>query len=313
VEESRLAVLRSPSATLINNLHLMKASLLGHCREVSTRRTYGIYQKHFIKFANKHSLEWNEEAALLFITNWFCQRKSYSGCKQARFAIAALYSDNGIDCLKNSERLIKLLVACEKFSEIPNTRKRDPFPVHLLLALASKKPESWSHNLWWMIRCLISIGLRTMARGSELCALRKSDISIISDNEIVVHFARTKTKKQGRKVRIYASGRVSCPVRSTIEWLKRAPLNSALLFSNGSCQLSTNIITYYLRMVAREFSCSGQFSSHSLRIGGASALTFGGYSKEQIMAIGDWNSDAIDRYLRESIDHNLNITSDMLL
>ena len=39
-------------------------------------------------------------------------------------------------------------------------------------------------------------------------------------------------------------------------------------------------------------------SSHSLRIGGATAAMMAGISREQIMSIGGWSSSAVDRYLR---------------
>jgi len=42
----------------------------------------------------------------------------------------------------------------------------------------------------------------------------------------------------------------------------------------------------------------GKFSSHSLRIGGASAAVKGGLTVEQVKAIGGWVSGSWEDYLR---------------
>jgi hypothetical protein len=41
-----------------------------------------------------------------------------------------------------------------------------------------------------------------------------------------------------------------------------------------------------------------QVSSHSLRIGGATAAMEGGLTKEQIMTVSGWRSEAMELYLR---------------
>jgi len=39
-------------------------------------------------------------------------------------------------------------------------------------------------------------------------------------------------------------------------------------------------------------------SSHSLQIGGGTAVMMAGLTREQIMMIGGWSSAVVDRYLR---------------
>lgn len=221
-----------------------------------------------------------------------------------------MYDDNGINCLKGSERMERLLKSCRKYGAPPRSKKRDPFPVKLLHALCVKMPNEWTIERWYMTCALIAIGLRTMARGSELCNLNGTDITFGKNNTMVVSFSKTKTKKHGRKVTIKGSNRVTCPVRLLKQWVS-IRTNGFLFGISG--RMTIDDISKELRTVAKLFSVQGHFTSHSLRIGGASALTFAGYSKEKIMAIGDWTSDAIDRYLKETIDHHHNITDDMLL
>ena len=151
-----------------------------------------------------------------------------------------------------------------------------------------------------------------MARASELCMLMKSDVVFQVDGSVQIRFVRTKTKKQGRTVIIRPSGRSTCPVRLLKAWLEFSSEPILFPISSGY-PMSSSDITEVLQQIAKEFKSKGRFSSHSLRIGGASALAFAGYTKEQIQAIGDWSSNAIDRYFKETIDHRLNVTSDMLL
>lgn len=299
---------------MIEKVKKMTTLLLNNSREVSTQSTYHWYQKQFVDFAEKLNLAWDEDTALLFITRWFCKKKSFSSCRMARFAVAALYLDNGITCLKESHRMKNLLKACEKFSVIPSRSSRDPFPVMLLHSLCHNKPSSWNEQLWVMYCALISIGLRTMARGGELCCLKRSDIEFVAADKVIVTFRRTKTKTFGRKVVIKAANKTSCTVKWLHKWLeisKDSPCE--WLFHSGCQQLLIQDISSCVKLVAKEFQCKGNFTSHSLRIGGATALTFAGYSKEQIQAIGGWNSDAIDRYMKVAVDIHKNISADMLL
>ncbi len=66
---------------------------------------------------------------------------------------------------------------------------------------------------------------------------------------------------------------------------------------NGG-QLTTGALCSIVKRVAAHSSVKGKFSGHSLRIGGATAAMMGGFTLEQIRAIGGWESDAVFRYIR---------------
>ena len=52
--------------------------------------------------------------------------------------------------------------------------------------------------------------------------------------------------------------------------------------------------------------------THSLRIGGANALSLNGYSKEQIQKMGRWRGDTFLEYIRESLaDFSMGMSKDM--
>jgi hypothetical protein len=63
-------------------------------------------------------------------------------------------------------------------------------------------------------------------------------------------------------------------------------------------QISTNGISQLVKRLAADAGFKGRFSSHSLRIGGATSAMMGGMSLEQIMSIGNWKSAAVNMYLR---------------
>ena len=96
-----------------------------------------------------------------------------------------------------------------------------------------------------------------------------------------------------------ATGGDICPVKLLREYLQwRGDQPGPLFLDHKGGQLSTGAISSLVRRMAKENGFDGCYSSHSLRIGGATAAMEGGMSKEQIQAIGGWTSEAVQRYLR---------------
>jgi site-specific recombinase XerD len=112
---------------------------------------------------------------------------------------------------------------------------------------------------------------------------------------------RSKTDQSGRGFTVFIepSGSATCPVRLMQAYLKQRGCHGGFLFINrrGSPLSAGAISKICQRMVSRA-GLNAQVSSHSLRIGGATAAMVGGLSKEQVMAIGGWTSDAVELYMR---------------
>lgn len=249
----------------------------------------------------------NGETVTAFLTEWYCKKKSFAGCKMAKYAIAAYLVDHGLENVTKSLKIEKLMKGVERFSKVPIFKDRDPFPVSLLSKLVQEKPNNWSHFKWLQTCVLISVGLRTMARASELLRLEKRSLQIEGD-KLIVTFDRTKTRKQGRSVTIHKSNRLCDPVILTDAWLREYEVKGKLFENMNSRDISAR-----LQEISNYFQVNCHLSSHSLRIGGASALAMAGYTKEQIQAIGDWSSNAIDRYMKTIVDVVTNISHDMFL
>ena len=98
-------------------------------------------------------------------------------------------------------------------------------------------------------------------------------------------------------------------------WLRKmleiGDKNSYLL--TASQPMNTVEISWILRQIATWLGESGTFSSHSLRIGGASEASFAQFSEAAIKAIGDWSSDAVDRYFRSEFSGERNVSQQLSL
>jgi integrase len=152
-----------------------------------------------------------------------------------------------------------------------------------------------------------------MRRGSELAALRVEDVTIDGERACVrVRKAKNDQLGRGHEVFIDASGSAACPVRLLKEWLRVRGTRPGLLFTAcGGRPLSTSTISAVCQRMVAAAGRSEVVTSHSLRIGGATAAVEGGLTREQAMTIGGWESDAVDRYLRarelaaEGVSHRM--------
>ena len=72
--------------------------------------------------------------------------------------------------------------------------------------------------------------------------------------------------------------------------------NDFLFTSVISKKISMSLVSSVVKEAALLAGLSGKFSSHSLRIGGATAAMMGGLSMEQIHSIGHWESEAVLLY-----------------
>ncbi len=167
----------------------------------------------------------------------------------------------------------------------------------------------WSEFI--LVAALLVTTMRCMARGGEISALDADDVEFV-DNGMRIRFKRTKNSNKGRLVFIERSGTATCPVHLLERFMEWRRLDDSF---NGITKLfgnvNTNRITNWLRIIAKQLGFAGEFSSHSLRIGGASQAVLAGFSREMIMLLGDWNSDAVDRYLKSGVQTDRNISSQM--
>ncbi|KAL0491841.1 hypothetical protein AKO1_000509 [Acrasis kona] len=152
-----------------------------------------------------------------------------------------------------------------------------------------------------------------MARGSEIANLKVRDIRNVTYNKVTgyrVLFTTTKTREDGRSVFIDPSYNMTCPVYWLSRLLserKKKEVSGEMLFGD----IDTKSISGMLQRVAAAMKWEGNFTSHSLRIGGASEAVLQGMPRATIQLLGDWSSDAVDRYFKSSVDFGKKVTKEM--
>lgn len=265
----------------------------------STWATYKREWRLFCAFAaaeNVPAMPASVELLACYIA-WMAEMGRGGMVKVAVASIGKIHDLNGQKS-PVGDRWLKLVVegAERMAAKGKRMRQRDPLPVSAVRQFAgSKKGVHHARDL-----ALVTLGMRGMRRASELRNLQLGDICI-KGNAMDVWIARQKNDQKGRGQRVYieATGTSTCPVGSMKEYLKLRGDGEGWLFQQEEGrQLSTGAITSIVRRVAAAAGLRGCYSSHSLRIGGATAAMAAGMTKEQVKAIGGWTSDAVDRYLR---------------
>ena len=130
-------------------------------------------------------------------------------------------------------------------------------------------------------------------------------------------------EKRGCTRNLHRSGHPSCcPViaawrlREIGEHLGLSPLDpfcSYPLARKSHCQVSVSVISNAVKQAASAHGLSpADFSSHSLRSGGATEMFLGGCSDTTVQLFGRWGSDAYKAYIRIDRNRNMQIASRMM-
>ena len=134
--------------------------------------------------------------------------------------------------------------------------------------------------------------------------LTNQDISFSQADAIDVRLKGSKTDqfRQGTSITIGGTHSRCCPVEAMKRYLKlhrhqrgKAPL---FVFESGDL-LTRNSLVWYLRRLLQTFRVNPSlYSSHSFRIGGATAAAAAGLPSWQIQELGRWRSQTFHRYTR---------------
>lgn len=173
--------------------------------------------------------------------------------------------------------------------------------------------------------CLFLFGFYLMCRKSNLVGsaheqhkcLKRGDIKI-SDDYLTVKFTWSKTIQFGeRKLEIPITKNPSedlCAYKAFQEMKTRFPVKdntAAFVVKIGN---KIRPVTYYMMQKALRSSIAGiglnpsDYSTHSLRRGGATFAFKSGVSAELIQVMGDWKSDAYKIYLQHDFQDKLKVS-----
>jgi hypothetical protein len=163
-----------------------------------------------------------------------------------------------------------------------------------------------------MVKAGLALGVYGLLRGGEFlaktgnpCPLIRSDVSWYED-KVVLLLRRSKTDelRKGVNVTLWKNGSSTCPWKAVKEAWRRAPFPfpfAPLLQNRDGSSVG------YARMQAAVKELAGKvglnpasFSTHSLRMGGATSLALLGFPEHVIKEMGRWRSVCYQLYLRVS-------------
>lgn len=217
-------------------------------------------------------------------------------------------------------------------------REKPALPLYLLNELlvsaqsrAVAEPESRAERV--QDACWLVLGFFGMLRRSEIADLRVRDVQSYAVGGVVLSIRSSKTDQQGTGASVClaetsSSGfPVAAFVRHHLDGIRSSgaggdqPLVSQGAKWPGGIGLRwrRETFTQRLRDLLSEVAAARnpapfnatQFSSHSLRRGGATAAYEAGVSLEAIMRHGRWRSSAVLTYVRESVQVRMEVVQCM--
>lgn len=186
--------------------------------------------------------------------------------------------------------------------------RRLPITGPLLARLVDAAPRN--SPIGRALRAGVAIGFFGLLRAGEFAykdgtsVLRRRQVSWC-DSHVIIHLEQSKTDRlrQGVSVKIFRSRGPVCAVALLWEAWCASPVQVAdaplLQVDVHGSPLSYRTLLHFIKLSFSSWGVSsGEFSTHSLRIGGATQLAMCQFSGEQIQAVGRWSSDCYRRYVR---------------
>jgi hypothetical protein len=237
-------------------------------------------------------------------------KKSHGVISAALTAIRSFCGAIGHDTTKLLNPQLSLFMKHVRKSSPSKKRRRLPITIWSLASL--RKFVGKRHIDHVMFGAMV-VGLFALLRASEYvdkapygCSLLRKHISFSSDGQrATIHLVRSKTDvfSEGVDVVVYANGSNLCPV----SWLRavmslaprKAPDTPVFQNSLGSPLSYASYQRFIARLCKRANLTGGKaFSTHSLRIGGATSLIALGFDTAVVKLLGRWKSEAFQVYVR---------------
>lgn len=303
-------VIPSRAALLVRDLDRVWWDLLNNGLAKSTLTQYSGSQVRFIRFCAvvKEPPCPASEVLLLRFVAANASRVSANTIQSYLSAVRYLHIISGFaNPIPEFERLRLVMRALKKLSAPP--RKRSPVSIDMLRIIASHLDFSkFNDTMFWAATC---VGFFGFLRVSEFTTdglfdpvtdLRLEDLSFIHDlSGAVLQIKSSKTDpfRKGAAVTVGRTGETACPVSALLTYLGRRSTAPGPLFrfANGRA-LSKAWFCARLKLECEATGVGGDFTSHSLRIGAATAASAAGLSNIMIQTLGRWSSDAFKLYVR---------------
>ena len=286
----------------------------------STRRSYASAQRRFIDFCSQlgrsSPCPADEQVLCLFITH-LARTIQHRSIKVYLSGVRSLHIERGFaDPLEGCLRLQQVLRGIKRVQGTPASQRLPITDALLIIIHKALVFDSYNHRMFWAACTLAYFGLLRSAEftvpnlGSfdSLIHLQVSDLAF--DNllnpsclRVLIKASKTDPFRKGCHIHIGRGNLPLCAVSAMSCYLhSRGGAPGPLFLLEDGRPLSRQLLTSWLRDIFSGAGVSGNYSSHSFRIGAASVAARNGVPDHLIQAVGRWTSNAYLAYIRTPVD-----------
>ena len=294
-------------------------------RPVNTKKSYKGYDKQFKAWCEKNN-EVYFPAAPVTLARWLRElhevRKLAAGTitKSAASAVADKYRFSTFD----SPTASPLVSATKKViaANAPPRKRRIPLTAaHIGKIVGSVKPRKYLDvgNIFMVI-----LMFAAMLRSDETVSLRPEDVwlNTYDGKEVLYVFIEKSKTDQARNGHTVVLGQAKDGAMCPIFWFKMfkiwANVKASALFHKKdsveglSAPTAGHVLKNLLKLTNIEEVDIKLLTSHSCRIGGATAAAAAGVNLRLIMRHGNWKSFAVFLYIRDCMADRLSVSQSMV-
>ena len=223
-------------------------------------------------------------------------------------AVRSFHIDMGApDPTLGATRLARLLRGVRRTRSSPRL-PRLPISnrlMHILYRALSS--PSFDHVMFWAACCTAFFGFLRVSEFTCTGTFRPShhisllDLQYDNAGHFRLHLKSSKTDpfREGCTIVLGPSGGPICPVQALLRYLAiRGPSPGPLFVRCNGSPLTPALVNSWLHSLLLSAGVSGNYSSHSFRIGAATSAALAGIPDHLIKTLGRWSSDAYLRYIR---------------
>ena len=254
-----------------------------------------------------------------FYMTFLARRLCFSSIRNYLSGLNNHLKDLGCPPIDYGDHYIKKCMGGIRRIKGEEVKQAAPLLPRELLRLFSVFHPSRGHTA---VRAAMLLSFRALLRKGHVtdseCALKRGDLEFHQWG-MMVCVKKSKTNQYRQRVHRIPVTKVKNEGLCAVYWARRhfeecpAPLDAQAFRiprAGHSVPLPYNFYSSVLRLACGAVGLPpGDFSSHSLRRGGATFLRLCGASMEEIKERGDWKSDCVRQYLKASVVERL--TRDM--
>ena len=299
----------------LEELQRQSSWLLLHSVADPTRAQYTAQYKTYREFARFYNLQafpLSEHTLMLFATYLSNKGASHKGVKRYMAALNFFAHILGYhNVFASAPGLARLVRGIKRFQGNTATRpKRTPITPLLLRQMGRslfRSPMLYADKVMiWAAMMTAFFGflriseytsklVRSFDPSTTLCV---GDVSVAHTTAAIkLKSSKTDPFRQGVTVRLAANGSSLCPIKALKLYQQYAPARSGPFFQFADGRYLTRRGLMGVLTLIKPHDVDN-VSTHSFRIGAATAAAAAGYPRWAIQAMGRWSSDCYRQYIR---------------